>query len=121
MSKGVLLGARRIVVKVGSSLVTNEGRGVDADAIGNWSRQLAALALQSGQNGGVTQHAAVALIGLGDYQYEIPTTEGYDTVYAPTWGRLRDITFLQPSPSAINSFRMRRSVASRRCGNGSAP
>ena len=40
----VLAGARRIVVKVGSSLVTNEGRGVDAAAIGNWSRQLAALA-----------------------------------------------------------------------------
>ncbi len=40
----VLSGARRIVVKVGSSLVTNEGRGVDAAAIGNWSRQLAALA-----------------------------------------------------------------------------
>jgi glutamate 5-kinase len=35
--------ARRIVVKVGSSLVTNEGRGVDADAIGNWCRQMAAL------------------------------------------------------------------------------
>ena len=31
---GVLASARRIVVKVGSSLVTNEGRGVDADAIG---------------------------------------------------------------------------------------
>jgi glutamate 5-kinase len=42
----VLQGARRIVVKVGSSLVTNEGRGVDAAAIGNWSRQLAALAAQ---------------------------------------------------------------------------
>lgn len=40
---GVLQGARRIVVKVGSSLVTNEGRGVDAEAIGNWARQLAAL------------------------------------------------------------------------------
>ena len=38
--------ARRIVVKVGSSLVTNEGRGVDAQAIGNWCRQLSALALQ---------------------------------------------------------------------------
>ncbi|WP_425261696.1 glutamate 5-kinase [Rubrivivax sp. RP6-9] len=44
MSSPVLQGARRIVVKVGSSLVTNEGRGVDADAIANWSRQLAALA-----------------------------------------------------------------------------
>jgi glutamate 5-kinase len=42
----LIAGARRIVVKVGSSLVTNEGRGVDAEAIGNWSRQLAALAQQ---------------------------------------------------------------------------
>jgi glutamate 5-kinase len=42
----VLHGARRIVVKVGSSLVTNEGRGIDADAIDNWARQLAALARQ---------------------------------------------------------------------------
>jgi glutamate 5-kinase len=42
----VLHGARRIVVKVGSSLVTNDGRGVDAQAIGNWARQLAALAAQ---------------------------------------------------------------------------
>jgi glutamate 5-kinase len=40
----VLQSARRVVVKVGSSLVTNEGRGVDAEAIDNWSRQLAALA-----------------------------------------------------------------------------
>ena len=36
--------ARRIVVKVGSSLVTNDGRGLDEGAIGEWSRQLAALA-----------------------------------------------------------------------------
>ncbi|MFZ3116972.1 MAG: glutamate 5-kinase [Variovorax sp.] len=35
--------ARRIVVKVGSSLVTNEGRGLDEKAIGEWCRQLAAL------------------------------------------------------------------------------
>ena len=38
--------ARRIVVKVGSSLVTDEGRGIDAAAIGNWCRQLATLAAQ---------------------------------------------------------------------------
>ena len=43
-----LQAARRIVVKVGSSLVTNEGRGVDAAAIDNWCRQLAALAAQGG-------------------------------------------------------------------------
>lgn len=40
----VLCHAKRIVVKVGSSLVTNEGRGLDEVAIGEWSRQLAALA-----------------------------------------------------------------------------
>jgi glutamate 5-kinase len=39
----VVRDARRIVVKVGSSLVTNEGRGLDDVAIGEWSRQLAAL------------------------------------------------------------------------------
>ena len=44
--RDALTSARRIVVKVGSSLVTNEGRGLDADAVGNWCRQLAALAAQ---------------------------------------------------------------------------
>ena len=38
--------ARRIVVKVGSTLVTNDGRGLDADAVGNWCRQMALLAAQ---------------------------------------------------------------------------
>ena len=39
----ILRDARRVVVKVGSSLVTNEGRGLDATAIGQWCEQLAAL------------------------------------------------------------------------------
>ena len=39
----LLKDARRIVVKVGSSLVTNEGRGLDEQAIGEWCRQIAAL------------------------------------------------------------------------------
>jgi glutamate 5-kinase len=39
----VLRHAKRIVVKVGSSLVTDEGRGLDAVAIGQWCEQLAAL------------------------------------------------------------------------------
>ncbi|MFN5349711.1 MAG: glutamate 5-kinase [Polaromonas sp.] len=39
----VLRHAKRIVVKVGSSLVTDEGRGLDAMAIGQWCEQLAAL------------------------------------------------------------------------------
>src|SRR5258706_10707615 len=43
---GVLKNARRIGSKVGSSLVTNDGRGIDADAVGKWCRQMAALAKQ---------------------------------------------------------------------------
>ncbi len=39
----VLRGARRIVIKVGSSLVTNEGRGLDEAAIGEWCRQMSLL------------------------------------------------------------------------------
>jgi glutamate 5-kinase len=42
----LLRDARRIVVKVGSSLVTNEGRGLDEAAIGEWCRQLALLSAQ---------------------------------------------------------------------------
>ena len=40
-SAAVFASARRIVVKVGSSLVTNEGRGLDESAIAQWSEQLA--------------------------------------------------------------------------------
>ncbi|HMN82407.1 MAG TPA: glutamate 5-kinase [Burkholderiaceae bacterium] len=35
--------AARLVVKVGSSLVTNEGRGLDDEAISRWGREIAAL------------------------------------------------------------------------------
>jgi len=35
--------ARRIVVKVGSSLVTNDGRGIDHAAVGRWAEQIAGL------------------------------------------------------------------------------
>ncbi len=35
--------ARRLVVKVGSALVTNNGAGLDKDALDDWARQIAAL------------------------------------------------------------------------------
>jgi len=35
--------AQRLVVKVGSSLVTNEGRGLDASAVATWAREIAVL------------------------------------------------------------------------------
>ena len=38
-----LPGARTLVVKVGSSLVTNQGRGLDATAIARWAAQVAKL------------------------------------------------------------------------------
>lgn len=43
VASSVLRDARRIVVKVGSSLVTNEGRGLDEQAISEWCRQLSTL------------------------------------------------------------------------------
>ncbi len=39
----VLHSAHRLVVKVGSALVTNDGRGLDHAALTNWSRQIAEL------------------------------------------------------------------------------
>jgi len=39
----VVAGARRLVVKVGSSLVTADGRGIDHAAVGRWAEQIAAL------------------------------------------------------------------------------
>ena len=39
----VLREAKRVVIKVGSSLVTNEGKGLDEQAIGEWCRQIAHL------------------------------------------------------------------------------
>jgi len=42
-ARTALLSARRIVVKVGSTLVTNEGRGLDPSAIERWAEQIAGL------------------------------------------------------------------------------
>jgi glutamate 5-kinase len=47
--KSLLVNARHIVVKVGSSLVTNEGRGLDRNAIAAWADQIARLTRQGKQ------------------------------------------------------------------------
>lgn len=52
---------------------------------GDWCQQQAVSDLAVSMNPDL-------LLGLGDYQYELPTTQGYDEVYGPTWGRLREIT-----------------------------
>ncbi|CAG0961950.1 glutamate 5-kinase [Burkholderiales bacterium] len=41
--KSVVADARRLVVKVGSSLVTNDGRGLDHAAVARWAAEIAAL------------------------------------------------------------------------------
>jgi len=57
----VLRQARRIVIKVGSSLVTNEGRGLDEAAIGEWCRQMALL--ERGEVGG--ERREVVMVSSG--------------------------------------------------------
>src|SRR5947207_2929864 len=63
MSSNLLRDAHRIVVKVGSSLVTNEGRGLDEAAIQEWSRQLAALVRGDESHGG--QRREVIMVSSG--------------------------------------------------------
>lgn len=41
--KSVIQNAQRIIIKVGSSLVTNDGRGLDHGAIARWAAQIAGL------------------------------------------------------------------------------
>ncbi|HYT97396.1 MAG TPA: glutamate 5-kinase, partial [Casimicrobiaceae bacterium] len=40
---GPLVSARRIVVKVGSSLLTNDGRGLDHAAVARWAGEIARM------------------------------------------------------------------------------
>lgn len=46
MSPSIIATAKRIVVKVGSALVTNDGRGLDHDRLALWAGQIAALSKQ---------------------------------------------------------------------------
>ncbi|MCV6625177.1 MAG: glutamate 5-kinase [Cellvibrionaceae bacterium] len=46
MSRNLLTTSRRWVVKIGSALLTNDGRGLDEAAIGRWVEQLAQLRQQ---------------------------------------------------------------------------
>lgn len=51
--------ANRLVIKVGSSLVTNDGKGLDEEAIGHWCDQLAIL-VQQGKEVIMVSSGAVA-------------------------------------------------------------
>ena len=54
----VAAGARRLVIKVGSSLVTNEGRGIDHSAVARWAEQIAALS-KSGRQVALVSSGAI--------------------------------------------------------------
>ena len=48
-SQSVIASASRLVAKVGSSLVTNDGQGIDREAVAQWASQIAALRAQGKQ------------------------------------------------------------------------
>lgn len=65
-SASTITTAKRLVVKVGSSLVTNEGQGIDLDAVAQWARQIAGLHSQGRQMVLVSSGAiAEGLVRLG--------------------------------------------------------
>ena len=74
VANSTLRDARRIVVKVGSSLVTNDGRGLDEAAIGEWCRQMSIL-VRSGREVIMVSSGAIAegmkRLGWSSRPYEI--------------------------------------------------
>ncbi|MBP0122655.1 MAG: glutamate 5-kinase, partial [Candidatus Nitrotoga sp.] len=57
--KTILTECKRVVVKVGSSLVTNHGEGLDVRAIENWAQQIATLR-ESGREVVLVSSGAIA-------------------------------------------------------------
>ena len=74
-NKTRLANARRLVVKVGSALVTNNGAGLDLAAIDDWARQISALRAQ-GKEVVLVSSGAIAAgrseLGLTDRPRTIP-------------------------------------------------
>ena len=59
LTRSIVASASRLVIKVGSSLVTNEGRGLDHEAVGRWAAQIAEL-VQSGKSVILVSSGAIA-------------------------------------------------------------
>ena len=55
--------ARRLVVKVGSALVTNNGEGLAVEALADWARQIACLRAEGREVVLVSSGAIAAEIG----------------------------------------------------------
>ena len=62
LSPSVARDAQRLVLKVGSSLVTNEGKGIDLEAVTQWAEQIAGLIeLRAGRDGSAVSAALEAV------------------------------------------------------------
>ena len=55
----IVAGARRLVIKVGSSLVTSDGRGIDHAAVARWAEQIASLS-KAGRQIALVSSGAIA-------------------------------------------------------------
>ncbi|PSJ16823.1 glutamate 5-kinase [Nitrosomonas supralitoralis] len=78
--------ARRIVIKVGSSLVTNQGKGLDHSALADWAAQIAMLK-QMGKDIILVSSGAIAE-GMQRLNWEIRPTALYELQAAAAVGQM---------------------------------
>lgn len=84
--QAILKQAQRIVVKVGSSLVTNQGKGLDHAALARWSSQISALK-QTGKEIILVSSGAIAE-GMQRLNWETRPTALYELQAAAAVGQM---------------------------------
>ncbi|MCL2872454.1 MAG: glutamate 5-kinase [Betaproteobacteria bacterium] len=106
MKRSVVADARRIVVKVGSSLVTNEGRGIDHEAVLRWATEIAHIkktgrevvlvssgAIAEGMKrlGWTTRPSAIPELQAAAAVGQMGLAHAYETAFAPSGLRTAQI------------------------------
>jgi glutamate 5-kinase len=86
VSVSVLKNAKRIVIKVGSTLVTNHGEGLDRAAIGRWAEQVAEL-MQQGKEVLMVSSGAIAE-GMQRLNWSVRPTEIHELQAAAAVGQM---------------------------------
>jgi glutamate 5-kinase len=86
VSVSVLKNAKRIVIKVGSTLVTNHGEGLDRAAIGRWAGQVAEL-MQQGKEVLMVSSGAIAE-GMQRLNWSVRPTEIHELQAAAAVGQM---------------------------------